>query len=557
MENTRVGPFLIIKRLGNNRRQRVYQARQTKQEKDVALKFISVPPSVDWNKAIDKINLEVGVLQKLRHPNLVRLYGAGVVDNNIFLAHELVDGESLTTILARRGRLAPDLVVEIGRQIAELLQFLHQQDAMHAKLTPDKILIDKNHRVKVADLRLNRSRRKRWDDGKKRELDIAAYMAPEQFGEGATHKSDIYSLGVILYEMLTGKLPYEPDTMGRMNRRKMEQAVPSVTENAMNCPIWLDRITCQMLDPSPRKRPHSARAVVLTFDEIKKIDTTRKAAVTQISGSFNPLTAGTDKTEARRLLGKKTKTSQTDDRPFYERVPFLIGSLLLIIAIIFFAMIPPSSNKLYQQSELMMESDDSSQWRRARNNLRTIIDRGSDDEFFEPATDLYYESRRRTMVEQAENGRALWTQSESTLRIGKAIKLHSEDRLEQAQAEYQALLTIVDPNGDERHILMEAKRRLAEIDKARQLSSEMGPLTELIETLARADTSAQIAESTRKLAEIISTYSDRQGYESVVELAKTAVNLLRQKKEELEPTPATQDSRPSHQSSGSSDQTGF
>ena len=250
MENTRVGPFLIIKRLGNNRRQRVFQARQIEQEKEVALKFISVPPSVDWNKAVDKINLEVGVLQKLRHPNLVRLYGAGVADNNIFLAHELVAGESLTSILSRRGKLAPDLVVDIGRQIAELLQFLHQQDAMHAKLTTDKIIIDKNHHVKVADLRLNRSRRKRWDDGKKRELDIAAYMAPEQFGEGATHKSDIYSLGVILYEMLTGRLPYEPDTMGRMNRRKMEQAVPSVAAYTMNCPIWLDRITCQMLAPS-------------------------------------------------------------------------------------------------------------------------------------------------------------------------------------------------------------------------------------------------------------------------------------------------------------------
>ncbi len=542
MENTRVGPFLIIKRLGNNRRQRVFQARQIEQEKEVALKFISVPPSVDWNKAVDKINLEVGVLQKLRHPNLVRLYGAGVADNNIFLAHELVAGESLTSILSRRGKLAPDLVVDIGRQIAELLQFLHQQDAMHAKLTPDKIIIGKNHHVKVADLRLNRSRRKRWDDGKKRELDIAAYMAPEQFGEGATHKSDIYSLGVILYEMLTGRLPYEPDTMGRMNRRKMEQAVPSVAAYTMNCPIWLDRITCQMLAPLPRKRPHSARAVVLAFDEIKKIDTTRKAAVTQISGNFNPLTAGTDKTEAHRLLGKKSKTSQADDRSFYNRVPFLVGSLLLIIAIICFFMLPTSSNQLYQQSKLMMESDDSSQWRRARNNLRTIIDRGSDDDFFEPATDLYYESRRRTMVEQAENGRPLWTQSENTLRIGKAIKLHSQGQLERARAEYQRLLMIVDPDGDERHIRMEAQRRLAEMDRARPLPSETGPLTELIETLATADTPEQIAESTRKLAEIITTYTDRQGYESVIQLANAKINLLRQKKEKLDPTPATQDS---------------
>ena len=367
-------------------------------------------------------------------------------------------------------------------------------------------------------------------------------MAPEQFGEGATHKSDIYSLGVILYEMLTGRLPYEPDTMGRMNRRKMEQAVPSVAAYTMNCPIWLDRITCQMLAPSPRKRPHSARAVVLAFDEIKKIDTTRKAAVTQISGNFNPLTAGTDKTEARRLLGKKSTTLQADDRSFYNRVPFLVGSLLLIIAIICFFMLPTSSNQLYQQSKLMMESDDSSQWRRARNNLRTIIDRGRDDEFFEPATDLYYESRRRTMVEQAENGRALWTQSENTLRIGKAIELHRQDQFEQARAEYQSLLMIVDPNGDERHIRMEAQRRLAEMDRARPLPSETGALTELIETLATADTPDQIAESTRKLAEIITTYADRQEYESVIRLAKAKINLLRQKKEELEPTPATQDS---------------
>lgn len=556
MENTRVGPFLIIKRIGNNRRQKVYQALQVEQEKEVALKFIAVPPSVDWNKAIDKINLEVRVLQKLRHPNLVRLYGAGVVDNKIFLAHELVAGESLTGILSRRGRLAPDLVVEIGRQIAELLQFLHQQDAMHAKLTPDKIIIDENHRVKVADLRLNRSRRKRWDDSKKHVMDIAAYMAPEQFGEGATKKSDLYSLGVILYEMLTGKLPYEPDTMGRMNRRKMKQEVPSVAASVMNCPIWLDRIVCQMLSPSPRKRPHSARAVVLALDEIKKIDTNRKAAVTQISGNFNPLTAGTDKTEANRLLGKKASMSQVENRPFYERVPFLVCALVLIVATIWFAVLPTSSNKLYRQAEMMMESGDNSQWRRARTNLRTIMDRGSDDEFFVPATDLYFESRRRTMVEQAENGRALWTQSENTKRIGKAIQLQGENQLEQARGEYRALLTTVDPAGDERHIHIEAERRLAEIERASQLSSEPAAINLLIEQLLLADTPDQIAESIRKLTEMIGTYSDKSGYEPVVKLAQNAIDLLHLKKEELEQTRATDDRQTPNQSIDTSDRSG-
>ena len=167
MENTRIGPFLIIKRLGTNRRQKVFHAQQVIQKRDVARKFISVPPTVTWNRAVDKINIEVDVLKQLTHPKLVQLHGAGVVDEKIFLAHELAPGESLTAMLSRRGRLAPDLVVEIGRQIAELLQFLHQQDVIHARLTPDKIIVDKNHKVKVADLRLNRSKRKRWDSGQK------------------------------------------------------------------------------------------------------------------------------------------------------------------------------------------------------------------------------------------------------------------------------------------------------------------------------------------------------------------------------------------------------
>ncbi len=221
MENTKVGPFLIIKKLGTNRRQRVYHARQTEQQRDVALKFIAIPPDVEWAKALVKIDLEVKELQKLDHPNLVKVYGAGVHEERIFFGSELIDGESLSSILSRRGKITPDLVVEYGRQIADLLRYLHHHELIHSKLTPDKLLITSDHKVMIADLRLNRSRRRRWDSRRHRELDIAAYMAPEQFTEGATAKSDFYSLGVILFEMLTGKLPYEPDTMGRMTKMKM------------------------------------------------------------------------------------------------------------------------------------------------------------------------------------------------------------------------------------------------------------------------------------------------------------------------------------------------
>ena len=471
LDKTQVGPFQILGQLGTNRRQRVYHARHVQQGRDVALKFISLPPNADRTQAINKINIEVDILKQLKHPNLVRLYGAGIDDDQIFLASELVDGESLASLLARRGRLSPDLVVEIGRQIAELLDHLHQQEILHCKLTPDKILIDEHHHVKVADLRLNRTRRKRWDSGRKRELDLAAYLAPEQFSEGATNKSDIYSLGVLLFEMLTGRLPYEPDTMGRLTRKKLNDKPPSVAQHVISCPNWLDQLVRQMLDPDPRNRPHSARAIMLALNEIQNVDQSRRAAVAQVTGHFNPLTAGVDKTEANRLLGRKQK-KKDDETPFYEKVPFLAGCLIVIAAIIGYALIPTPSRKLMAQAQTLMESDDSKDWLRAREPLRTILDRGADDEFYDSAKELYTESRRRTLVNWAEKGRSLWTQSENARQFAEAVQAQMAADFDEAKQKYERLLKIVDPNGEERHIWLESKTRLEQLIQATAAPTE-------------------------------------------------------------------------------------
>ena len=130
MENTQVGPFRILKRLGTSRRQQVFHARQEAQDRDVVLKFINIPPAIEWAKALDKIERETKELRKLQHENLVRVYGVGVheeesEESKVFFATELVEGEPLSSILARRGKLAPDLVVEYGHQIAEALSLIH------------------------------------------------------------------------------------------------------------------------------------------------------------------------------------------------------------------------------------------------------------------------------------------------------------------------------------------------------------------------------------------------------------------------------------------------
>ncbi len=518
MINTQVGPFLIVKKLGTNRRQHVYHARQTEQDRDVALKFISIPPDVEWAKALTKIELEVRELQKLNHPNLVKVYGAGVHEERIFFATELIDGESLSAILSRRGKITPDLVVEYGRQIADVLRYLHHQELIHSKLTPEKILITNDHKVKIADLRLNRSKRRRWDSRRHRELDIAAYMAPEQFSEGATRKSDFYSLGVILFEMLAGKLPYEPDTMGRMTRMKMNAPVPSVATHVMNCPIWLDKIVTQMLQPNPRKRPHSARAIVLAFDEIKKIDATQKAAVDQMTSTFNALNAGADKTEARRLLGKKSPRPESADVSFFQSVPFMVFSLIAIIALVVFMALPPSTEKLIQQSQTMLESNDESKWSDARVKLKQIMDQGGP--YAEQARQMYFDSRRKSLVFQAERGTSNRLQSENVRLFGKAVRLQQDGRDSEAVEIYDQLVNSIEAEGDEQHIFLESQERMEALQNQTFIPSDPAALDKLIDSTATAETPQELETAQATLSKVMLRYAGEEGYEAIVEKAK-------------------------------------
>ncbi len=519
MENTYVGPFFIVKKLGTNRRQQVYHARQTEQDRDVALKFIAVPPEVAWAKALDKIDIEVKELQKLKHPNLVQVYGAGVHEEKIFFANELIEGESLSSILSRRGRITPDLVVEYGKQIADVLRYLHQNDLIHSKLTPEKILITGDHKVKIADLRLNRSKRRRWDSRRHRELDIAAYMAPEQFTEGATPKSDFYALGVILFEMLTGKLPYEPDTMGRMTKMKMNAPVPSAATHVLNCPIWLDKLITQTLQPNPRKRPHSARAIVMAFEEIKKLDSSKKAAVDQMTSGFNALTAGADKSEARRLLGKRPWAQREDeaDVSFFQSVPFMIASLLAIVFLVVWMAMPPSAAKLMKEAQAMLQTDNEDKWSSAREILTDIREGGGP--LADEAEELYFESRQKLLVRHAERNVSNHLQSENVHLFGKAVRMQQDGRDDEAMLIFKQLVSVTSPDSRERHVYYESLARIEAMKNQIEIPDSIDQLNELIENAGAAQTAKELVAAKETLSKIMLRFAGREGYLKVFDLA--------------------------------------
>ena len=539
VENTQVGPFLIVKRLGTNRRQQVFHARQVKQDREVALKFIKVPPSVEWSRALDKIQREFTELQKLKHKNLVKVYGAGVEGEKIFVASELIEGESLAAIMTRRGKLMPDLVVDYGKQIAELLQYLHKKDLVHAKLTPEKILITPDNKVKIADLRLNRAKKRRWDATKRHALDIAAYMAPEQFTEGATPKSDFYALGVILFEMLTGKLPYEPDTMGRMTRNKMNAPVPSVASHIMNCPIWLDKIIVQMLNPETRERPHSARAIVFAFEEIKKIDKNRKSAVGQMTGTFNPLTAGQDKTEANQLLGKKEIIDAEPRTPFYQYVAFQVAALVAIVAFVIWMAIPKGADQILEEATVSVNSRDPKAWRSANEELKRLM-AGSDESIAAEAERLYYQSRRQILVLNAEDGVRNKLQSESVGMFVDAVQLQLKGEKFEALKLFRRLVATVSTTGKERHVFYESVARVQNLSAEVRMPTNKDELLELVESTELSTTLDELITAENLLVRVVIDYADKPDYQSVCVAAQKSLAEVRQRLELLR-NPPTED----------------
>ncbi len=471
VEKTRIGPFQITGRLGRNRRLRVFRARQVEQGREVALKFIRLSPDVDQSVALHKIQREVDVLKQLQHPHIVRVFGAGVDGDEIFFACELIEGESLASLLGRRQKLAPDLAVEYARQIAEALQYLHQHEIVHGKLTPDKILIDEHNQVHVADVRLNRAKRRGWDAVERRELDSAAYMAPEQFEEGACEKADLYALGAILYEMLTGRIHLVPETMARLHHQKLNAPPPSVAAIELDCPIWLDRLVASLVHPDPRKRPHSAQGVVYALDEIRKVDQNLTPVVRQMTSGFNPLTAGADKTEARRLLGQEPEP--VDDTPIWQRAWFQVAVLVALVALIVWGAWPPSNRSLWDRGARLANSSELSELLRAAEYFDRIVERGGPDPLVDQARNELLVTRGRILMTRVQSGYI--GLEPKTRAFAEAFDAERSGDWDQAEKKYRHLIEQVGNEPGTRHFAVEAEKRIAAIAVQRQMTPSPAP----------------------------------------------------------------------------------
>jgi serine/threonine-protein kinase len=251
--------YQIIGLLGKGGMGEVYRANDLVLGQAVALKFL--PEVMGGNAAmLARFHGEVRISRQVSHPNVCRVYDIGEADGLLFLSMEYVDGEDLGSLLRRIGRLPSDKAIEFARKICAGLAAAHQAGILHRDLKPANIMIDSQGKVVLMDFGLAGLAGQL--EGAEIRAGTPAYMAPEQLaGREVTVKSDIYSLGLVLYEMFCGRRPFEGATLADVQRQQETSAPASIATVVKDVDPGVERVILRCLDPDPQKRPPSALAV--------------------------------------------------------------------------------------------------------------------------------------------------------------------------------------------------------------------------------------------------------------------------------------------------------
>lgn len=253
------GRYEIAGLLGRGGYSAVYRAYDRDLNADIALKIIR--PERISAATESRLRREVNVARVAQSRHLVRVFDLGSDGGVVFLTMELVDGESLRQKIRRESRVGVGEAVEIAKQMLRGLQALHELKTIHRDVKPENVLIAADGTVKLADFGLARG----LDDDQSRVtvdgsvIGTADYLSPEQaLGHQLDERTDLYSLGVVLFEMLTGELPFvRESSLGSMIARigKRARAVRSIQSDV---PYWLATIVSRLLDPAPARRYRSA-----------------------------------------------------------------------------------------------------------------------------------------------------------------------------------------------------------------------------------------------------------------------------------------------------------
>jgi non-specific serine/threonine protein kinase len=261
-----ISHYKIIEKLGEGGMGEVYLAEDTSLDRKVALKFLPKAYTADAN-AISRFKREAKAVAKLNHPNIITVYEISEFEDTTFIAMEYVEGSSLRDVI-KEGEMSIDIVKNIATQICEGLNEAHKVGITHRDIKPENILIDRQGRVKVLDFGLAQIKGANRLTKETSTLGTLKYMSPEQYKRSKIdHRTDIWSFGVVLFEILTGELPFRGEYEAALMYSVVNEEPKSLISLRHDTPQNLQQIVSKTLEKDPENRYQNIEDILI---ELKK-----------------------------------------------------------------------------------------------------------------------------------------------------------------------------------------------------------------------------------------------------------------------------------------------
>ena len=252
--------YEVLEQLGGGGMALVWKGRDTFLNRLVTIKVLR-PEYASDEDFVRRFRREAQAVASLSHPNIVSIYDVGQENDSYYLVMEYVDGETLKSLIRREAPLPPAKAIQLGRQIAEALEHAHENNIIHRDVKPHNILITKGGRAKLTDFGIAQASASTITHTDTI-VGSVHYISPEQAkGEPAGPKSDIYALGVVLYEMLTGQVPYQADGAIGVALKHIQEQPLSLREINPGVPEDLEKVVMRAMDKLPERRHKSAKAL--------------------------------------------------------------------------------------------------------------------------------------------------------------------------------------------------------------------------------------------------------------------------------------------------------